>query len=43
MLGRLMYDYSGVKANVYVPVYGIYYQYDLFGIKQATLKTVKKP
>ena len=43
MLGRLMYDYSGVKANVYVPAYSIYYQYDLFGIKQATLKTKKKP
>jgi RHS repeat-associated protein len=43
-LGQI-HDYmnSNIKANVYVPALGEYFQYDLLGIKQATLKTIKKP
>jgi RHS repeat-associated protein len=32
-----------IKANIYVPALGIYFQYDLSGIKRATLKTIKNP
>ena len=43
-LGQI-HDYMNpnIKANVYVPALGKYFQYDLSGIKRAILKSIKKP